>query len=180
MDFAYEADRVYLQVLDETAADKLLYFCQENAEVFMNYEQDYPDNYFTKEYQELLLKGYMQQFMEEKALRYFVFLKENPNVIIGCVGLSDIHLLSDKSAKLFYKQDRAYCGNGYMNEAISCLLWHAADELKLHRIEADILPGNERSIAVAKRLGFEFEGVARSSHIVNGVWRDHERYALIL
>ncbi len=180
MDFAYEADRVILQVLDETQADKLLCFCQENAEIFMNYEQDYPDNYFTIEYQTLLLKGYMQQFLEEKAVRYFVFLKENPNVIIGCAGLSDLHLLSAKSAKLFYKPDRAYCGQGYMNEAISCLLWHAADELGLHRIEADILPGNERSVAVVKRLGFEFEGVAKSSHIVNGEWRDHERYALIL
>lgn len=180
MDFSYEADRLILQVLDETYADKLLAFCAENADIFMNFEQAYPEEYFTKEYQELLLKGYLQQFLENRGVRYFVFLKENPNLIIGCVGLSDIHLNTDKSAKLFYKQDRAYCGQGYMTEAVSCLLWHAADELELHRIEADILPDNERSIAVVKRLGFESEGIAKSCHNINGEWRDHERFALLL
>ena len=180
MNFTYEADRVILKILDESYAEQVLCFSQENADIFMNYEQSYPENYFTREYQSLLLKGYLKQFTEMHSARYYVFLKDTPSLIIGCVGLSDIRLNSDKSATLYYKADRAYVKRGYITEAVSCLLWHAADELKLHRIEADILPENKSSIALVKRLGFEFEGIAKSSHEIQGDWRDHERYALIL
>lgn len=180
MDFCLEADRMILSVIDETYVDRLLLFCEENADIFMKYEQAYPDNYFTRSYQELLIKGAVQQFIDQKGLRYYLFTKDDPRNIIGCVGLSDIKFGPDRTAKLYYKLDRLHVGMGYATEAVSCLLWHAAEDLSLHRIEADILPENARSRSVVKRLGFEYEGIAKSSHCVNGEWKDHERWALIL
>lgn len=179
MDFAYEAERLNLQVLDEGSAMKLLAFVEENADIFMQYEQKYPENYFTVEYQELLLKGWLNQFLNQTGIRYFVFEKDKPDVIVGCVGLSDVNL-SDRSAKVYYKLDKMHYHKGYATEAVSCLLWHAAEELGMHRIEADILPENEKSKGVVKRLGFQLEGVAIQSHSICGEWKDHERYALIL
>ena len=65
-----------------------------------------------------------------------------------------------------------------MREAMDLLLREAFTELGLHRLEANIQPGNERSIALAKRAGFELEGFSPRYLKIGGRWRDHERWAI--
>lgn len=56
---------------------------------------------------------------------------------------------------------------------------HAFRELGLHRVEANIQPGNLASIALVRSCGFSKEGYSPSYLKLGGRWRDHERWALV-
>jgi ribosomal-protein-alanine N-acetyltransferase len=70
-------------------------------------------------------------------------------------------------------------GRGYMREAIALLLDHAFLDLKLHRVEANIRPENERSRHLARALGFRCEGYSPRYLQIAGAWCDHERWAML-
>ena len=52
--------------------------------------------------------------------------------------------------------------------------------LRLHRLESNIQPANMRSIALVRDAGFVREGFSRRYLKIDGRWRDHERWALLV
>jgi [ribosomal protein S5]-alanine N-acetyltransferase len=99
--------------------------------------------------------------------------------IVGSINLSQIFRGGFQNAYLGYHVGAEHCNQGHMTEAIQLLLRYAFEDLKLHRLEANIQPGNEASIALVKRAGFVREGYSRRYLKIGGRWRDHERWAII-
>ena len=95
------------------------------------------------------------------------------------MSFSDITRTDDKNCRVGYKLDQNHTGKGYATEALRTLLPEIHKNLHIHRVEADILLENLPSMRLIERLGFTYEGVARSSHEIDGVWRDHLRYSYI-
>jgi [ribosomal protein S5]-alanine N-acetyltransferase len=98
--------------------------------------------------------------------------------LLGFFNLSWIIRGALQSAFLGYGAVAAYAGHGYMTEGMQLTLNHGFAELNLHRIEANIQPGNEPSIALARRCGLQREGYSPRYLRVGGSWRDHERWAI--
>ena len=109
----------------------------------------------------------------------FLVCRVEDGRVVGSVNLSQIARGNFQSAYLGYYMGEPYAGRGYMTEALGLLLRHAFGPLKLHRIEANIQPGNLASIALVKRAGFVKEGYSRRYLKVCGRWRDHERWAVL-
>jgi ribosomal-protein-alanine N-acetyltransferase len=65
-----------------------------------------------------------------------------------------------------------------MREGFELIFRFAFGYLGLHRLEADIQPGNEPSLRFARRAGFRREGYSPRFARIDGVWRDHERWAI--
>jgi ribosomal-protein-alanine N-acetyltransferase len=99
--------------------------------------------------------------------------------ILGFFNLSQISRGSLQSAYLGYAVGKLYSGQGYMRDGIQLVLRHAFMTLRLHRVEANIQPGNRASIALAEGAGFRREGFSPRYLKIGGRWRDHERWAIL-
>jgi [ribosomal protein S5]-alanine N-acetyltransferase len=109
----------------------------------------------------------------------FLICRIEDGAIVGAISLSQIFLGGFRSAYLGYYLGAKYAGQGYMSEAIQLMLKYAFEELKLHRLEANIQPDNIASLKLVKKAGFIREGYSRRYLKICGRWRDHERWAVI-
>jgi [ribosomal protein S5]-alanine N-acetyltransferase len=105
-------------------------------------------------------------------------LVEDESEIAGVFTISQIVRGAFQSAYLGYYAHQRHAGRGLMREAMEQVLDHAFGPLALHRLEANIQPGNQPSIALARGAGFRLEGFSPRYLLIGGQWRDHERYAI--
>ena len=101
------------------------------------------------------------------------------DAITGFFNLSHITRGALQSAYLGYAVGKPYARQGLMRDGLELVLRHAFVNLDLHRIEANIQPGNRASIALARGAGFRREGFSRRYLKIGGRWRDHERWAIL-
>jgi [ribosomal protein S5]-alanine N-acetyltransferase len=98
--------------------------------------------------------------------------------LVGIFTVSQIVRGYFQSAYLGYYANARHAGKGLMSEAMRLVLDQAFGPLSLHRLEANIQPGNAPSIALARGAGFRLEGYSPRYLLIGGRWRDHERYAI--
>ena len=104
--------------------------------------------------------------------------RREDGAIVGFINISQIVRGSFQSAYLGYGAVAGYAGEGYMREGLELVLARAFTELGLHRLEANIQPGNQASIALVRGAGFVREGFSERYLKIGGRWRDHERWAI--
>lgn len=99
--------------------------------------------------------------------------------IAGFFGLSQIFRAGFQNAYIGWSVSGQLTRQGYASEGVAGLLHYAfaPDGLGLHRVQANIIPDNRASLALAEKLGFRREGLARRYLHIAGEWRDHLMYA---
>ncbi len=113
------------------------------------------------------------------SFRGFLVCVRATGEIAGVVNLSEIVRGCFRSAYMGYHAFLPHAGQGYMTEGMRLVIARAFGKLALHRLEANIQPGNAASVALVRRLGFRKEGFSRRYLKLGGRWRDHERWALL-
>ena len=116
---------------------------------------------------------------ESEANEYLLICQKSNGAIVGAVNLSQIFRRVFQNCYLGYYLFEKFTGKGLMTEAVELILRHAFQNLKLHRVEANVRPENLPSIAVLQRCGFTKEGFSRKYLKIGGKWRNHERFAII-
>jgi ribosomal-protein-alanine N-acetyltransferase len=109
----------------------------------------------------------------------FLARRTEDDAIVGVLVLSQIFRHGFQNAYLGYYGSGEHAGQGYMSEAIGLVLDEAFGALGLHRVEANIQPGNEASLALVRGAGFRREGFSPRYLKIGGRWRDHERWAIL-
>ncbi|TDB94857.1 GNAT family protein [Actinomadura sp. 7K534] len=121
--------------------------------------------------------AYLARFDQVAAVGMVVCLREGGD-IAGIVNINGIVRGPYQRGVLGYAAFLPYVGRGYLTEGVGLAVRYAFEHLELHRVEADIQPGNAASIGLVERLGFRREGFSPEFIKIDGVWRDHERWAL--
>ncbi|MHB8641392.1 MAG: GNAT family N-acetyltransferase [Gaiellaceae bacterium] len=105
-------------------------------------------------------------------------VRDQDAALVGVYNFSQIARGFFQSAYLGYYAFAPTAGSGLMAEGLELVLRYAFRELKLHRVEANIQPGNARSKKLVERAGFRLEGFSPRYLKIGGRWRDHERWAI--
>ena len=111
--------------------------------------------------------------------RGFFVIHRRTGGIVGVINLNNLIRGVFHNAFLGYYSFLPHAGRGLMYEGMQLVLRHAFRKLKLHRLEANIQPGNHASIALVRKCGFVREGFSRRYLKIFGRWKDHERWALL-
>ena len=98
---------------------------------------------------------------------------------MGFINISNIVRGFFQSAYLGYYAFAGHERQGLMRAALGLTVRTAFTALKLHRLEANIQPGNVASIALVRSCGFCQEGYSPRYLKIRGRWRDHERWAIV-
>ena len=98
------------------------------------------------------------RFLTREDLWLLLFLKESgSNRLVGGSGLHRINW-DVPSFEIGYWVRTSYAGQGYITEAVAVITDFAFDVLGARRVFIKCDAKNERSAAVARRLGFPLEG----------------------
>jgi ribosomal-protein-alanine N-acetyltransferase len=115
----------------------------------------------------------VDEYLAGAVVRWLLMPRDDPSRVIGRVNITQIVRGPFQSCMLGYAVDEAHEGLGLMSEALEAAIDHVFNVLRLHRVQANYVPHNERSGRLLKRLGFEREGLARDYLFIDGAWRDH-------
>lgn len=179
MSFHITTDRLVLQVEDSSKTQDVLAFYLNNKELFEKYEPTRPHDFYTEAYQRASINCEYSEIIKGKALRYYIYLRNQPDTIIGSVNFFRMEHGPFSKTSIGYKLDANYHGRGYATEACRASIPVIFSNYNIHRIEARVAPDNTPSIKLLEGLGFRFEGIEYQSVEVNGVFTDHYRYSLL-
>lgn len=169
---------IFLKFLKKTDAEPLARLHQKNRDFFQTYVPLRPDQFYTVEGQlDLILKNEDRR-RNDLYYSFGIYLNDSEE-LIGNVMLSEVLRGSLQGCFIGYYLDQDHNGKGYTTEAVRLCVDYAFEELKLHRIEAGVMPRNAGSIRVLEKAGFHKEGIAKKNVKINGKWEDHQMLAII-
>jgi len=123
-------------------------------------------------------KRYLKRIKQDTEAGFLV-KRQQDNQICGVINLNIITYEALCSAYMSYYGVAGFSEKGYMKEGLELVIRYAFGNLSLHRLEANIQPGNLASIALAKSAGLRLEGFSPRYLKIGGEWRDHERWAIL-
>jgi ribosomal-protein-alanine N-acetyltransferase len=170
--------RLQLCPLPPEKAQMVLDYHLRNRDFFRPWNPKPSKDFYSLDCQAEKLAGDLTEAQAGRLLRLWIFNQTNPQRVLGHIALSNIVWGAFRSCFLGYSIDQHQNGKGYMTEALGAAVQLAFGPLKLHRLEANIMPQNAASIRVVEKLGFVCEGNSPKYLKINGHWEDHLHYVI--
>lgn len=129
--------------------------------------------------------AYTQDYLRYIGQRYSVgdyfdwaVVEKKSGRVIGSCGFTRFDYPND-AGEIGYVFHPDFGGQGYATEAVGEVVRFGFVALKLHRIEARYIKGNDRSCRLMERLGMRFEGERREAMLVKGAYRTVGTYSIL-
>lgn len=172
-------DRLSVVHMAAGHAAPLLDFLLSNQSHLAPWDPPHPAGSDSLGYWESQCERAEEEFGDGLVARWLLFERDDAARVIGRINYTQIARGPFQSCMLGYAIAAQLQGRGLMHEGLAVTITYAFDVLRLHRIQANYVPGNIRSGRLLQRLGFRKEGLAANYLYINGAWRDHVLTALI-
>ena len=172
-----ESQPVALRALRLSDAPAILALYQINAAYLQPWEAVRPPEFYTLAFQEESIQTGLAAAASDRGYVFGIVLRETDQ-LIGRLTLSGVTRAAFQNAYLGYWLDEGHTGRGLTTQAVGLALDHAFGEMRLHRVQAAVLPHNAASIRVLQKNGFRQEGLAERYLLIAGRWQDHAIFAI--
>ena len=105
---------------------------------------------YTLSHAEEFIERSRERVLKQESYNFMIFQDKK---MIGGIGLSEFN---NKSCQVGYWLGKQYWGNGFATEALKSILDFGFDHLNLEKIYAAYKNGNQGSIRVLTKCGFEY------------------------
>lgn len=157
------------RMLPQDSYDMYEYACRPDVTRYLTWNP-HPSREYTREYLEYLADRYRAGEFYDWALIWCAN-GEMYRKMIGTCGFTRFDL-ANNSAEVGYVINPDYSGRGVATEAVRRVLHFGFEDLRLHRIEAKYIIGNDASRRVMEKVGMHYEGTHRGSMLIKGIYRD--------
>ena len=120
----------------------------------------------------------IDRFWRERSLFQWAIADRETDEMMGTATLNRWDE-ENRRADVGFILAREFWGRGLAQEAVRRVLRFGFEEMNLHRVEADVDPENEASLALLERLGFQREGHFRERWFTFGTWKDSVMLGLL-
>ncbi|PFY98364.1 GNAT family N-acetyltransferase [Bacillus wiedmannii] len=125
-------------------------------------------------------EDYKNHFMRiDKNLTRSKLVIEVEGKLIGTVGWYWVDKLTNWLCNGIVIFDSNYWAGGYGTEAFSLWTDYIFENMNVERVGISTWSGNERMIALAKKVGMKLEGEIRKARIVNGEYFDSIKMGIL-
>ena len=172
-----DGERVVLSPLGEPDAQSLFNLVDESRE-FLSEHLPWPGECVSVGYVSAKIESWEMQAQMANGACWGIFEKTPEGLeIAGCITLGWVQW-AHRSATVGYWLGKRFCGRGLATEAL-VLVAGEAFAMGLNRLELTASVRNPKSAAVARRAGFQEEGVCREYECLHGRFEDHVRFSLL-
>ncbi len=169
----------FLRLLDPGDVPQLTEYFVRNRAFHREWSPRVDENFYTDEFQRRRVEAYLQWNKAEREYRFGIFWPDGGSeLLIGLVNLVNIVRGVFLNGCFGYSMDEQYTAGGIMSASLAEAVAFAYNAAGLHRVEANIMPRNEASRKVLQRAGFRHIGFSPRMLCINGVWEDHDMYAM--
>jgi ribosomal-protein-alanine N-acetyltransferase len=172
------ANRSILRPLENDDIPALARLTRANREFLAPTSPLRSEDYFTDEGQQRAGAESLRAAANGTALPLVIV--DGAGSIAGTLTINSIIRGAFQSASLGYWVSRDANGQGLASAAVAAAKRIAADELRLHRLQAETLVDNEASQRVLLKNGFVRYGRAPDYLKIAGQWREHLLFQVIL
>ena len=171
-------ESIYIRLLQVEDTEAALKLEVRNKDFFKHYSILRSPDFYTYEKMKERIENGIAGAANDTLYAFGIFLSQTDE-LIGNIALSHISRGPAQNCMIGYTLDKAQNGKGYMTAAVKLTVAYGFQTLKLHRIEAGVMPHNLPSIKVLEKAGFHKEGIAKENVQINGKWQDHLILAIV-
>lgn len=124
-----------------------------------------------------MLGEMIKVFDERRGIEWNITEKKSGKTI-GYIGYWKLNKKNVR-AEVGYALSPEFWGLGYASEALDKIIDFGFNDFHLHSIEANVNPGNQKSINLLEKLGFKKEAHFKEDFFYNGNFLDSAIYCLL-